>query len=109
MTGLGAGRCGVRIRAGERHSVDSVVTGLGAGRCGVRIPAGERRSVDCVVTRLGAGICGVDPGTGRFFLYPKTSRPPREGHPAPYPVHIGVKQPGREVDHSLVSSAEVKN
>ena len=68
------------------HGIVGVVTKLGAGRCGVRIPVWED-----------------------IFLYSKNSRPPREGHSASYRVRIEIKQPGREVDHSPVSRADVKN
>jgi hypothetical protein len=33
----------------------------------------------------------------------------RGNHPASYPMAAGVKRPGREAEHSLPSSAEIKN
>jgi hypothetical protein len=55
---------------------------------------------------------GSNPGMGKIFLY--NVQMGSEAHPASYPMgnvdnFLGVKQPGRQADHSAPSSAEVKN
>jgi hypothetical protein len=50
-------------------------------------------------------------GAGNFFLHHRVQNG-SGAHLAPYPIGVlslGVKWPGREVDHSPPSSAEVKN
>jgi hypothetical protein len=62
-------------------------------------------------------VHGLIPGKGRIFFYRRYRVQTCFGvHPASYPIGTGwgalssrAKRPGREADHSLPSSAEVKN
>jgi hypothetical protein len=76
----------------------------------------SRDSIIGIATSYGLDDLGVAvrvPVGSRIFSYPKSSRPaPRSTHP---PIQwvlgdlsLGVKRPGREVDHSPPTSAEVK-
>jgi hypothetical protein len=75
----------------NRDNAFGVATGYGTGRqrAGVRVPVGS-------------------------IVFSSPHRPDRLwGHPASYPMSTvgsfsGIKRQGREVDHSLPTSAEVK-
>jgi hypothetical protein len=60
------------------------------------------------------GVLGFDSRWGlRIFLFPHRFWNASGAHPVSYPMgngalSLGVKLPGRETDHSLPSSAEVK-
>jgi len=65
----------------------------------------------CVVTRLQAGRPGFDfrQGRGREFFVSTTTYRSALGLTLPPTQWVpGVKRPGREADHSLPSSAEVR-
>jgi hypothetical protein len=70
----------------EPGSVVGIATTLRAGRSGDRIPAGSRISAP-VQAGCEAHLATYTMGTGSF---------------------LGVKRPGRDVDHPTPSSAEVK-
>ena len=70
----------------SRDSVGGTATRYGAGRSGGRIPAGARLTAP-VHTSSEAHPASYTKGTGSF---------------------LGVKRPGRGVDHPPPSSAEVK-
>ena len=72
----------IHIKRVGRSSVDGIAT----GRCGDRIPVGTRLSAP-VQTGRGAHPTSYTMGTGSF---------------------LGVKEPGRDVDHPPPSSPEVK-
>jgi hypothetical protein len=51
----------------------------------------------------------MSPGRGEIFLFSKSSRPVLGPTQAPIQRVPGVKRPGREADHLLPTSVEVKN
>jgi hypothetical protein len=57
----------------------------------------------------GFGLDGRGLIHGKRFFYSLQFRTCFGTHTASYSMGTGVKQPGREVDHSLPSSAEIKN
>jgi hypothetical protein len=70
------------------------------------------------IIALGCGLDGpgsrvrFQVGAGNFFLHHRIQNG-SGAHPASYPwvtgaLSLGVRRPGREVDHSTASSAEVK-
>jgi hypothetical protein len=62
------------------------------------------------VTRLRAGQLGFDSGKGYgIFLFATASRPALGSNQPPNQCVPGIKRPGREVDHTPLPSAEVKN
>jgi len=69
----------------------------------------------CIATRLLVGPSGVriPIGTRDFFLNPKRSNrlwaPPSLLFSGYYCHFIGIKWPGRDVNHSPTSCAEIKN
>jgi hypothetical protein len=74
-------------------------------------PFGSRDSIVRIVTSYGRedrGDRSSIPGRVKNFLFSRSSRPALRSTQYPIQWVPGVKRPGREVDHSPPTSAEVK-
>jgi hypothetical protein len=72
-------------------------------------PSRSRDSSVGIATSYGLDDPSSSPGRVKNFLFSRSSRPAlRSNQPPIQWVPLGVKRPGREVDHSPPTSAEVK-